>query len=121
MRKALLCAAGLAIVALAFAPLGCSSAVTGTQFQVTPASLNFGEVIRSERLEISFFAGVEDQRWDITGAPAWLRVSPSSGTGNATVTVEPIRQNLRPDTYSTSLQIHGSADLVNIPVTMKVQ
>lgn len=121
MTKALLCAAGLAVVALALAPLGCSSAVTGTQFQVTPSSLSFGEVIVSDRLEISFLAGVEDQTWYITGAPTWLRLSPSSGTGNTTVTVEVIRQNLRPDTYSTSLQIQGSADLVNIPVTMKVQ
>ncbi len=122
MTRPLFCAFGLAILVVAALFIaGCSSAVTGTQFQVSPSSLNFGEVITSDRLEITFYEGVEDQTWYITNVPSWLQVLPMSGTGSTIVTVNVIRQNLRPDTYTANLQIQGSADLVIIPVTMKVQ
>lgn len=121
MSRALCTVLGFAVVGLALASLGCASSAMGTQFQVTPASLDFGEVITSDRLDITFVAGVEDQAWYITSVAEWLRVSPMSGVGSTAVTVEVIRQDLLPDTYSTNLQVQGSADLVTIPVTMEVQ
>ncbi|MBN1351134.1 hypothetical protein JXJ21_17065 [candidate division KSB1 bacterium] len=89
---------------------------------VDPATLDFGATLSSLNFQITNQGG-GTLTWQVAENPdkSWMTsVSPSSGTNNATVTVNVNRSGLNPGAYSGNLSVTSNGGNQNITIRMNV-
>lgn len=76
----------------------------GDTITVTPSSVSLSASAQTSTLRIT---APSDTAWSITGVPAWLTLSATSGTGSGTITVSAAK-NSSTESRSASLSIGGT-------------
>jgi hypothetical protein len=87
---------------------------------VSPASLDFGATQTQKTFNISN-AGGGTLTWSISEDKTWLSVSPTSGTGDTTVTVNVDRSGLSPGDYTAGINVSSNGGNETVHVTMEVE
>jgi len=86
---------------------------------VTPLSLDFGEITDTRSFTISN-NGQGTLAWDVSGTVPWLSVSPTSGTGNATITASVDRSGLPAGSHSGLITVTSNGGNETVTATMVV-
>jgi hypothetical protein len=94
----------------------------GPILNVTPATLDFGEVETEKTINVSN-AGVGTLSYTATAAQSWITLE--NGTGSLTTDTKIIkltvtRSGLSPNDYSGSIVINSNSNSITIPVSMSV-
>lgn len=87
---------------------------------VSPSSLSFGIATNQKNFLITNIGG-ETLTWSVTSNQPWVLISPSSGTGNATITVVVDRGVLYSGSYSATITINSNGGTQTITVSVQVQ
>lgn len=87
---------------------------------VSPDSLDFGATQTQKTFNISN-AGGDTLTWSVSEDKTWLSVSPTSGTGDATVTVNVDRSGLSPGDYTTDISVSSNGGNETVHVTLEVE
>jgi serine protease len=85
---------------------------------VSPTSLNLGTSLTQASFVVSNGGGGDLMVSSVTETEDWLSVSPSSGLGNYTVTVD--RDGLADGTYTGIIEVESSAGSATVSVVMAV-
>lgn len=117
-HRGALALAALAGCAMAF--WGCETAVDVTALTATPAELDFGLTATSLEFSIDLPADQQAAAWTIVGAPDWAALSATSGSGDATITVDIVRSGCGTGAHQAVLNISSDAgnDTVNLEMTV---
>jgi hypothetical protein len=99
-------------------PCACSSSSTPILF-VDPLTVDFGETADRRSFTISN-AGGGTLTWTVSDTRPWLSVSPTSGTGNATITVTVDRSGLPAGPRSGSISITSNGGNATVAATIVV-
>lgn len=87
---------------------------------VSPTSLDFGAIQTQKTFNISN-AGGGTLTWSVSEDKTWLSVSPTSGTGHATLTVNVDRSGLNPGDYTAEIIVSSNGGNKTVHVTMEVE
>ena len=87
---------------------------------VNPTSLDFGATQPQKTFNISNTGG-GTLTWSVSEDKTWLSVSPTSGTGDATVTVNVDRSGLSPGDYTADISVSSNGGNETVHVTMEVE
>ena len=87
---------------------------------VSPDSLDFGATQPQKTFNISN-AGGGTLTWSVSEDKTWLSVSPTSGTGADTITVNVDRSGLSPGDYTTDISVSSNGGNETVQVTMEVE
>jgi subtilisin family serine protease len=105
----------MAVCALAVALVACSGtpAPGAGTLALEPAALAFRGT-SSHTVDV-----VADGAWSAEASSPWLRVTPSSGVGNATITITVDRTGLAPDHYAGTVLFRGAVAREALAVSMR--
>ena len=115
-------AAGNVSILSAQASATTSAASATPTLAVAPLSLDFGSTTTSLTFQV-WNGGTGTLTYTIAEDPAWLSVSPNSGTSTGerdTITATVNRAGLSPGSYPTTIRVTGAASTANVQVTMSV-
>lgn len=83
----------------------------------TSATMNFAaEGNETQQINITANAA-----WEITNIPSWLRVSPSNGSGNSTLSITVTEENFSDEDRSNALKISGTGASATIMVSQAAE
>jgi predicted MPP superfamily phosphohydrolase len=92
----------------------------GPVLAVSPTSLSFAVAETQKSFTISNTGG-GTLTWSLSSNQGWLTASPTSGSGNAAVTVNVNRSGLDSGTYSGIITINSNGGSQTVSVSMQVQ
>ncbi len=87
---------------------------------VNPSSLHFGATQTQKSFDISNEGG-GTLTWSVSEDKTWLSVSPTSGTGDATITVNVDRSGQSPGDYTADISVSSNGGNETVQVTMEVE
>jgi hypothetical protein len=87
---------------------------------VSPSTLSFGSSTNQKSFIIANIGG-GTLNWSVSCNQPWLSVSPSSGSGNATVMVSADRNGLNSGNYEASITISSNGGTQNISISIQAQ
>lgn len=79
----------------------------------TSASLNFGSTA-NESQSINVTANLQ---WNVTNIPDWIRVSPSNGSGNSTLSITTISENSTSSVRHATITVQSAGAAANIEIS----
>lgn len=86
---------------------------------VNPTTLDFGDTIDSLTCVIRN-TGFETLTWSVSGLPTWARASPSSGSGDATVTMTADRSGLGYGSYQQVISVTSNGGNASVTLRMTI-
>lgn len=79
----------------------------------TSASLNFGSTA-NESQSVNVTANLQ---WNVTNIPDWIRVSPSNGSGNSSLSITTISENNTSSVRQATITVQSSGATANIEIS----
>lgn len=89
------------------------------ELAVSPASLSFTESSGAAQINVSNSGGGSLQ-WEVSSAATWLSVTPSSGSGQRTLSVSVNATALAVGTTKSTLRVTSNGGDADVPVTVVV-
>jgi hypothetical protein len=86
---------------------------------VSPTSLDFGTSDTQKSFSITNTGG-GTLTWSLSSSQSWLSVTPSSGSGNAGITVNVNRSGLSSGSYNGVITVNSNNGILAVSVTMQI-
>ncbi len=118
MVKSPLC---LCLVSFAVIVAHAQSAASAS-LSLSPVLLRFSSTVGSNpaALSVALAGSGASAPWTASASASWLALSPTSGTGPATLTITPQTAAMLPGFYSASVQVTAAGAVASIPVILSV-